>query len=193
MIRSTTLADEATSAYSSGKEFAYDHVMREEIVPFAKGTETMLNIWVNPQRRSLKAILLLFIEPYVAGARDTEKYINPDITKVNVTINGSPNRVYNTGIDGKDMWADMARFFGGKSKNKITGHWGRPNMDLTKFIAGNKFGLLIDLRSMADTTLHGNGTRLVNAKDGVHLEMEKKQRPARETCTATSIPLVIPR
>ena len=31
MIRSRTLADEATSAYSSGKEFAYDHVMREEV------------------------------------------------------------------------------------------------------------------------------------------------------------------
>ena len=72
MIRSKTLADEATSAYSSGKEFAYDHVMREEVVSFAKGTDVRLNIRVNPQRRSLKAILLLFIEPYVAGARDTE-------------------------------------------------------------------------------------------------------------------------
>ena len=62
---------------------------------------------------------------------------------------------------------------GGKHKNKNDGSWGRPNMDLTKFIAGNKFGLLIDLRSMADTTLHGNGTRLVNTKDGVHLEIER--------------------
>ena len=68
---------------------------REEVVSFAKGTDARLNIRVNPQRRSLKAILLLFIEPYVAGARDTEKYINPDITKVNVTINGSSNTVYN--------------------------------------------------------------------------------------------------
>ena len=46
-------------------------------------------------------------------------------------------------------------------------------MDLTKFIAGNKFGLLIDLRSMADTTLHGNGRRLVNTTDGVHLIIER--------------------
>ena len=35
MIRSKTLADEETSAYSSGKAFAYDHVMREEVVSFA--------------------------------------------------------------------------------------------------------------------------------------------------------------
>ena len=48
-------------------------------------------------------------------------------------------------------------------------------MDLTKFIAGNKFSLLIDLRSMANTTFHGNGTtcRLVNTKDGTHLEIER--------------------
>ena len=173
MIRSKTLADKATSAYLSRKEFAYDHVMREEVASFAKGTDAKLNIRINPQRRSLKAILLLFIEPYLAGSRDTEKYINPDITKGNVTINGSPNRVYNTGIYAKDMWAEIERFFGGKHKNKNDGSWSRPNMDLTKFIAGNKFGLLIDLRSMADATLHGNGTRLVNTKDGVHLEIER--------------------
>ena len=50
---------------------------------------------------------------------------------------------------------------------------GRPNINLTKFIAGNKFGLLIDLRAVADTTLHGNGRRLVNTKDGMHLEIER--------------------
>lgn len=35
-------------------------------------------------------------------------------------------------------------------------------MNLTEFLTDNKFGLLIDLRSMADTTMHGSGTRLVN-------------------------------
>ena len=62
---------------------------------------------------------------------------------------------------------------GAKDKIEKTGRWGRPNRDLTKFIAGNRFGLLIDLRSMADTTLHGNENRLVNTKDGTHLEIER--------------------
>ena len=48
MIRSKTLVDEATSVYSSGKEFAYDHVMQEEVVSFAKGADARLNIRVNP-------------------------------------------------------------------------------------------------------------------------------------------------
>ena len=166
VIRSKTLADEALSTYRSGKEFAYDFVLRERVVPITRGSDTRLNLWLNPQRRSLKGILLLFINPYNPGARDSENYFNPDITKVKVTINGVPNRVYNEGISGKDMWNEITRHF-----NPHSGSW--PNMTLTKYLTANKFGLWIDLRSMADTTMHGNGQRLVNAQDGVQLEIER--------------------
>ena len=36
---------------------------------------------------------LLFYEPYVAGARDSEKTFNPVITKVKVIVYGIPNKV----------------------------------------------------------------------------------------------------
>ena len=123
VIRSMTLADEAMSTYRLGKEFAYDLVMRERVVPITRGSDTRLNLRVNPQRRSLKGILLLFINPYTAGARDSESYFNPDITKVKVTVNGVTNRVYNEGISGKDMWNELTRYF-----NPHSG--GRPNMTL---------------------------------------------------------------
>ena len=161
VIRSKQLADEATSFYTHGKEFAYDLV-----VEVNRSTESRLNYRVNPQRRSLKGILLLFIVPYTAGARDSGNYLNPDITKVSVSVNSSPNRVYNEGITGIDMWNKVSRFFGAKSG-------GRRNMNLTKYLTDNKFGLFIDLRSMADTTMHGNGQRLVNTKDSVHLATER--------------------
>ena len=48
-------------------------------------------------------------------------------------------------------------------------------MNLTRFYTDDKFGLLIDLRSMADQSTHGSGTRLVNTKDGVQLELERKK------------------
>ena len=164
VIRSKTLADETLSTYRSGKEFAYDLVMRERVVPITRGSDTRLNLLVNPQRRSLKGILLLFINPFVSGAKDTEQFFNPDITKVKVTVNGVPNRVYNEGISGSDMWQELTRHFKPQE---------RPNMTLTKYLTDNKFGLWIDLRSMADTTMHGNGQRLVNAQDGVQLEIER--------------------
>ena len=166
VIRSKTLVDDVISTYSNGKEFAYDLVMRERVVPITLGSDTRLNLQVNPQRRSLKGILLLFINPNTAGARDTEHYFNPGITKVKVTVNGVPNRVYNEGLSGIDMWKELTRYFKPHTN-------GRPNMTLTKYLTANKFGLWIDLRSMADTTMHGNGQRLVNTQDGVLLEIER--------------------
>lgn len=168
MINSKTLADEAQSVYTNGKEFAYDHIQREEVVTFKKGADTRLNLRVNPQRRSLKAILLLFVEPYVAGARNAENYLNPDLTKVSVTVNGSPNKLYNNGFEGMDIWEEARRYFiGVKEKNKTQ------RMNVEKFYTDDKFGLLIDLRSMADHAMHGSGTRLVNTKDGIQLELER--------------------
>ena len=98
MIRGKTIGGEAHSVYSSGKEFAYDHVSRSQVVPFVKGTSTRLNIKVNAQKGSVKSILM-FVEPYAAGTRDAEKNIFRDLTKVSVTINSSPNMLYNNGIE----------------------------------------------------------------------------------------------
>ena len=71
--------------------------------PSKKDAKKRLDIKIDAQKRSLKAILLLFIEPYANGARDSEKYVFPDLMKVSVTINGSPNMIYNNGVEGKHM------------------------------------------------------------------------------------------
>ena len=58
-------------------ERTYDHIMRDEVKTFAKNAESRLKIKVNPQRKSLMGILLLFIELYAAGARDSKKTLTP--------------------------------------------------------------------------------------------------------------------
>ena len=181
MIRSKMLAEEAESVYKFGKEFAYDHVSLYKVVPINKGTETRINIKVNMQRRSMKGILLLFVEPYAAGTRDSEKYIFPDLKKISVTINGSPNMLYNNGIESKDIWSEVSRFFM-KEKYKPQ------HMTLEKFYTKNKFGILIDMRSMSSQEMHGSGTRLVNSTDGVQLEIE---RDAKGTGTVNCHDFVI--
>ena len=100
-----------TTAFTSGKEFVYDHVMMDKVVPINRGTDTRINMKVNTQRRSMKSILLLFVVPYAAGTRDSEKYIFPDLKKISVTINGSPNMLYNNGIESRDIWSEASRFF----------------------------------------------------------------------------------
>ena len=172
VIRSKTLADETLSTYSTGKAFAYDLVMRDKVVPIDQGTR--INLKVNPQRRSLKGILLLFITPYTAGTRESERYINQYITKLKVTVSSDSNRVYNEGINGTDMWRELTRHFNPHSR-------GRANMNFTKYLTDNKYALWIDLRSMDDTTMHGNGQRLVNTQDGVQLEIERVAKGSGKT------------
>ena len=65
-----TLGGQATSIYTSGKEFFNDHVTRDKVIPFKKGSDTRINVKVNAQRRSMKGLLLPFVEPYTAGARE---------------------------------------------------------------------------------------------------------------------------
>ena len=50
-----------------------------------------------------KGILLLFMEPYIKGTQNSEKYIFPDIMKVTVIINGSPKS--------QNVWAEATHFF----------------------------------------------------------------------------------
>ena len=136
MIRSKTLAAEAKSVYSSDKGFAYDHVLLAEVVQFKRETDTLINIKVNAQRRSLKALLLLFVEPFGGGERESDKFVFPDLTKVCVTINGSPNRLFNNGIESKDMREEASRFFVREKKKT-------ENMNLRKFYTADKFGLAL--------------------------------------------------
>ena len=110
-IHSKEMADEANSVYSSGKEFTYEHVQLVNVISILKGTSTKISVNMNSQRRSLKAILILFTEPYIAGARDSEKYVFPDLTKVYVTINGMSSMIYRDGLVPSDFWEEVNRFF----------------------------------------------------------------------------------
>ena len=166
MIRSKMLAEEAIDVYTAGKEFAYDHVNRAKVVPIKRNLDTRISIKVNVQRRSMKGILLLFVEPYTAGTRGSEKYIFPYLIKVRVTINGSPNMLYNEGIESQDIWLEVSCFF-------MREKYKPQHMALKRFYNDNKFWLLIDLRSMANQEMHGSGTRLVSTTDGVQLEIER--------------------
>ena len=74
--------------------------------------------------------------------------------------------LYNEGIESQDICSEVSRFFM-KEKYKPQ------HMTLEKFYTKNKFGLLIDLRSMASQEMHGSGTCLVNTTDGVQLETER--------------------
>ena len=81
--------------------------------------------------------------------------------------------IYNNGIEGKDMWEEARNLFV-KEKNKTE------HMSMTKFYTGDRFGLVLDMRTMADQSMHSSGTSIVNSTDGVQLEIEWKKSPQKD-------------
>ena len=161
MIRSKTLADEANSIYSNGKEFTYDHVIREEVVTFKRLCHPDKPQSQPPEKVSQRYTSAL------CGTLHGRRQGFRKVHQPSITVNGSPNMLYNNGIESKDFWEEAYGFFKPKNNKK-------PLIDMTKFYTNDNFGLLIDLRSMRDQSLHGSGTRLVNTKDGIQLELERK-------------------
>ena len=74
--------------------------------------------------------------------------------------------LYNNGIEIMDAWRQVSRFFI-KEKHKPQ------HMTVKNFYAEDKFGLLVDLRSMTSQEMQGSGIRLVNTTDGVQLEIKR--------------------
>ena len=86
----------------------------------------------------------------------------------------------------KGRWGFFCQSFADLSPNLCSALWWEITLlfqlkdvanriDHTRFYADHKFGLLIDLRSMVDKTMHGSGVRLVNTKDDVFLEIDRKK------------------
>ena len=130
----------------------------------------IINESINVPRRSMKGILHLFSEPYTAGTRDLEKFFNPDITSMKVSVNGLPNKVYSQGVEPLYLWDKVIQHFGKYDANyHLTSY-----MNAAKFFTEDKFSLFIDLRSMRGQEMHGSRLKMVNTKDGVQVEINRK-------------------
>ena len=160
-VHSETLARSAMAEYSAGKAFLYDHITLYKTSSFLDKTDELITQTVNVPRRSLMGLLLLFVKPHEAGKRNSEAFVNPNITNVNVNVNGVPNKVYSHGIKPADIYKEVVRRYG-------------------DFIAPEKFfkdkyALWVDMRTSEDNDIHGQGLKLVSTQDGVTLEIKRNK------------------
>ena len=103
VIHSKELADESIKKYLNGKRFMYGHVTHHKTLTIDRQKDSIINESINVRSRSMKGLLLLFYEPYTKGARDSEKSFFSDITEVNATVNGTPNKVFSQGMKARDV------------------------------------------------------------------------------------------
>jgi hypothetical protein len=123
----------------------------------------------------MKGILMLFEDP---DRTNTETYFNPNITKVEMTIEGVPNQLYSQGMKSYQQWDEINKFFALNSKqNKEINMIGKnlcfTETSLEKYLTTN-YALWLDLRSTDDNSLHGSGRRIENASEGITIQIEKK-------------------
>ena len=81
-------------------------------------SDTLWNINLNVPAWSMKGILMLFMEPAAAFARDTEAFYNPKITKVEVTTEGVPNHLYSQGMRTYQQWDETKKLFAASPGSK---------------------------------------------------------------------------
>lgn len=172
-IRDEILYKEIERDLITETAFLFDHVHRckkEEVLKSA----TALNVEIQGlDRKSLKGILILFEDEFVAGERDSEIFKNPSITNVKYTIDGLPNKRYSNGLKEWNQFDEISKHF--MSENSKPSHNCAINIRL--YYCENKFALWTDLRSTEDNNLHGTG-KIHNAKNVIKMEITKKNQGA---------------
>ena len=103
-ILSKQLAEEASSAYASGKGFYYENVLLHKTFEISKPDDSVINEHVNVPRKSMTGILCLFNDVITAGTRNSENFVNPDVQSVGININGMPNKLYSKEMIATDFY-----------------------------------------------------------------------------------------
>lgn len=172
------LARQIRNQYAGRLVILYDRILRHRKIVKDK-SDTLWNINLNTPARSMKGILMLFEEPTAAFARDTEAFYNPNIQKVEVTIEGVPNQLYSQGMRAYQQWDEAKKLFAASPSSKrhpevamVAKDLALADVTLGEYLT-SKYALWLDLRSSDDDQLHGSGRRLENTSEGVTIQIAK--------------------
>ena len=168
-VTNEQIAQQLLNNYNAGYSVFYDWIDHFVTLNVAADT-TLINENINYPKRSIKGILLLFITDHTDGAREAEKFENPDISNIKVTIEGINNKLYPEGMRMLDQWEEAKKHFMSEDIKKSHAC----NVTIDKYYGdADHFGLWVDLRTTEDNTLHGSGRALQNTKDGIQLAITK--------------------
>ena len=175
MVTDSELARQIRQQFSGRMAILYDRILRHRKIT-KKKSDTLWNINLNVPARSMKGILMLFEDP---NRKSTEDFVNPKITKVEMTIEGVPNQLYSQGMRQYQQWDEINKYFALTSKrdketDKVAKDLYFSDTNIAKYLT-KRFALWLALRSTDDNTLNGSGRRIENASEGITIQIEKEQ------------------
>ena len=177
-VINASLASQIRTEYMKSS-ILYDRILRARIIPLDK---TSFSIDINSPSKSLKGALLIFTQERSATkfARDTEEFYNPQITKVEVTVEGVPNELYAQNMEYRHQYDEILKHFAEgrlKEAGAIQKDLQLHNVNIVSYYT-NKYALWLDFRTIDDNRLHGSGRRLENTSQGIRLQITKKVESA---------------
>ena len=91
----------------------YDRILRSRITPL-NDSDTTFSVDINSLSKSIKGVLLIFMKERSATKfnRDTAEFFSPKITKVEVTVEGSPNELYAQDMEYCHHYDEIMKHFG---------------------------------------------------------------------------------
>ena len=123
----------------------------------------------------MKAVVLLFTKK---NAEDSEDFPFPNLTQVDVTVEGNPNDIYSRGLAKRDMYRETVRFFNNDDCEKYLGTTCVPRR---KYYT-DKFACVIDFRTVNDNAISGSGRKLIGTQAGILMEIEKEATTTDLSC-----------
>ena len=111
-VTNTSLASQMRTEYMKSS-ILYDRILRSRIISL-NNSNTSFSVNINSPSKSLKGVLLIFMKERSATKfnRDTVEFFNPEITKVEVTVEGSPNELYAQNMEYGDQYDEIMKHFG---------------------------------------------------------------------------------
>ena len=182
VLTSPELATLLKRKYEGKHTVLYDRVIRHSKLTLNK-SDTIWNIALAPQAKSMKAILILFVDPADGGtaySRDTEKFYNPKITNVMITLDGNPNQLFASGMRPHQQFGEIKKIFA-NGKHRTNTHVAKElelaDIELEDY-ATTKYALCLDMRTTDDDSLHGSGRKIEGASQSIQIQIEKKAETA---------------
>lgn len=150
-------------------------------------TQPMQNLYINELTESLVGILILFEKANGAAApfkRQSETYINPQISKVDVFVGGKPNHLFSSGVPPYHQSMASLKFFAAGSKREptvtqVAKDLHLVDMTLRQYLT-DKYMLWLDFRGTDNNQLQGSGRSIPNKTSRISLAITKDvQEPGR--------------
>ena len=179
-IINASMASQIKTEYMKSS-MLYDRILRAHIIPLNK-SDTSFFVNINSPSKSLKGVLLIFTQERSATkfSHDTEKFYNPKITKVEITVEGVPNELHAQNMEYRHQYDEIVKYFAegrlkeaGAIQKDIQLH----NVNIASYYT-DKYALWLDFRTIDDNRLHSSGRRLENTLEGIRLQITKKAESA---------------